>query len=142
MKRNTLGFILGLLLVLSVVASYVLIRQTQRNLEITEAVERIEKEYQQLENEIIATISDEVIISNLITDSYTFDVFSQLAAKPYGLIVYEQDSAIIWTNNFITPVKAQMVYNDAPLFISETNGEYIIFQHDFPGNIHGHRLPG
>ena len=136
MKRNTLGFILGLLLVFSVVASYILIRQTQRNLEITEAVERIEKEYQQLENEIIATISDEVIISNLITDSYTFDVFSQLAAKPYGLIVYEQDSAIIWTNNFITPVKAQMVYNDAPLFISETNGEYIIFQHDFPGNIH------
>ena len=79
MKRNTLGFILGLLLVFSVVASYILIRQTQRNLEITEAVERIEKEYQQLENEIIATISDEVIISNLITDSYTFDVFSQLA---------------------------------------------------------------
>ena len=136
MKRNTLGFILGLLLVLSVVASYVLIRQTQRNLEITAAVERIEKEYQQLESEIIATISDEVIISNLITDSYTFEVFSQLAAKPYGLIVYEQDSAIIWTNNFITPVKAQMVYNDAPLFISESNGEYIIFQHDFPGNIH------
>lgn len=136
MKRKSPGLITGTLLVIAVVAAFIMVQQTQRNLSTNVAVNRIENEYQDLEEEIIETISNDQIVSNLITDSYTFEEFSGLAAKPYGIIVYQQDSAIIWTNNFITPVKAQLVYNDAPLFISETNGEYIIFQHDFPGEIH------
>lgn len=136
MKRKSLALILVTLLVGVVIGSLLLIQRTDKNLSTAAAVGRIEEAYQTLEEEIIATISDEVIISNLITDTYTFDEFNKLAEQPFGIIVYENDSALIWTNNFITPVKAKMVYNDAPLFISEANGEYIIFQHDFPGDIH------
>jgi len=121
---------------MTVVGAIFLIQQTNRNLSTGVAVDKIEEAYQDLEQEIISTIADEVIISNLITDTYTFEEFDKLAEKPFGIIVYEGDSALIWTNNFITPVKAEMFYNDAPLFISESNGEYVIFQHDFPGNVH------
>ena len=96
---------------------------------------RIQSEYQSLEQKIIETISDELIISKLITDSYTFDEFNKLAQLPFGVIVYQGDSAIIWTNNIITPVRANIIYNDSPLFISESNGKYIVIQHEFPGNV-------
>lgn len=136
MKKNTFSFILIGLLTISAIAAGMLYHAGKESFEVNESAARIEKEYQNLESQIISTISDQVVISNLITDSYTFDQFSELAARPYGLIVYQGDSAVIWTNNIITPVKAQMRYNDAPLFISEQNGEYVIFQHDFPNNIH------
>lgn len=96
---------------------------------------RIQSEYLSLEQKIIETISDEVIISKLITDSYTFDEFNRLAQLPFGIIVYQGDSAIIWTNNIITPVRANIIYNDSPLFISESNGKYTVIQHEFPGNV-------
>lgn len=136
MKRKIIGVVLIITLVLTLVSIGIVMQRTIKNLSPEIAVQRIENAYQHLEEEIINTISDERIISDLITDTYTFDEFSELAAQPYGIIVYEGDSALIWTNNFITPVKAQMVYNDAPLFISESNGEYIIFQHDFPRDVH------
>ncbi len=110
--------------------------QAQQQSSLLSGASRIQKQYQELEREIVGVISDEVIISNLITDSYTFEEFSRLAERPYGIAVYAGDSAVIWTNNFITPIRAQMVYNDAPLLISESNGEYVIFQHDFPGDFH------
>lgn len=118
------------------VMAYLLYVREESNSGLADYAHYIEDEYQKLEREITAVISDEVIISNLITDSYTFDEFSKLAARPYGIVVYEGDSALIWTNNFITPIKAQLPFNDAPLLISESNGEYVIFQHDFPGDVH------
>ncbi len=136
MKRRTLNLILGIALLCTASASLFLYKYAEIIFEPAESAKRIEKEYQELERVIIETISDEVIISNLITDYYTFEQFSQLANQAFGLIIYQGDSAVIWTNNFITPVKAQLVYNDAPLFISESNGEYVIYQHDFPGDIH------
>ena len=136
MKRKTLHLFTTFILLCAASITAYLYGTGKHKFEVKESAKSIEKDYQHFEQEIIRTISDPVIISNLITDSYTFDQFSKLAAQPFGLIIYQNDSAVIWTNNFITPVKAQMVYNDAPLFISESNGEYVILQHDFPGNIH------
>lgn len=110
-------------------------RAIQQN-SVARIAERIQVDYQNLEREIVAVISDTTIVSNLITDSYTFDEFSRLASRPYGIVVYAEDSALIWTNNFISPVRAVMPFNDAPLLISETNGEYVIYQHDYPGEFH------
>ena len=136
MKRKTLHLLTVFFLLCTASVAAFLYSNGRHKFESEESAKRIEQDYQQFEKQIIQTISDPVIISNLITDSYTFDEFSSLASQPFGLIIYQNDSAVIWTNNFITPVKAQMVYNDAPLFISESNGEYVMLQHDFPGNIH------
>ncbi|MFI5170768.1 MAG: sensor histidine kinase [Chitinophagales bacterium] len=136
LKKFTLNLILGIALLCAASVAVLLYRHAEKINEPEVSARRIEVEFQNLEKKIIATISDSVIISNLITDSYTFNEFSSLVDKPFGMIIYQEDSAVIWTNNFITPVKAQLVYNDAPLFISESNGEYVIYQHDFPGNVH------
>lgn len=120
---------------LAVVAYVTYNRAVQQN-GIDEIAKRIQADYQYLEREIVAVISDSNIVSNLITDSYTFEEFARLASRPYGIVVYAGDSALIWTNNFISPVRAEMPFDDAPLLISETNGEYVIYQHDYPGEFH------
>lgn len=136
MKIRRFHIILPIVFALCAITAYVIAGRAERSQSLEATAKHIEHDYQTLEREIIAVISDEMIISNLITDSYTFEEFSRLAERPYGIVVYQNDSALIWTNNFITPIKAQVPFNDAPLLISESNGEYIIFQHDFPGDVH------
>lgn len=135
MKSRPLHTLTILLLIIFTVISLLFYFNGKKNYEITTHVHRIQSEYLSLEQQIIETISDELIISNLITDSYTFEEFNRLAELPFGIIVYQGDSAIIWTNNIITPVRANIIYNDSPLFISESNGKYIVIQHEFPGNV-------
>lgn len=136
LKIRHFHILLPIVCLLLAVVSYVYYIRAQQSTGLESAAEHIQNEYQNIEREIVAVISDELIVSNLITDSYSFEDFSRLAGRPYGIVVYEGDSALIWTNNFITPVRAEMPFNDAPLLISETNGEYVIYQHDFPGNFH------
>lgn len=37
----------------------------------------------------------------------------------------------MWTNNSIIPVQAKINAGTAPLLITESNGSYILFRHDF-----------
>ncbi|MEZ5013159.1 MAG: hypothetical protein R2794_02605 [Chitinophagales bacterium] len=136
MNRSTRNIVLLVVFAISAIGAALQYHTDRQNILLSANATRIEKEFQKLESEIISTISDEVVVSKLITDAYTFPEFSALADRPYGIIVYQNDSALIWTNNNITPVKAQMVYNDAPLFITESNGDYVVYEHDFPGEIH------
>lgn len=100
-----------------------------------ETAARVQQEFRRLEPRIIRTISDSNLVSGLITDAFTFPQFKSLSELPYGLIIYQGDSALIWTNNTIIPVQAQVSFEDAPLFVTEANGSYVLFQHDFPGKI-------
>ncbi len=91
--------------------------------------ERINSAYLELEEQILSYISDPLVTEKLITDAYTFDEFQQLCALPFGLAVYQGDSAAMWTSNAIIPVNAKMVSDDQALFISEQNGSYVLYQH-------------
>lgn len=92
---------------------------------------QIEKTYLKIHQKMIETISDEEIVSKLLTDAFDFTEFRQIADLPFGMVVYEHDSAVIWTNNHITPVQVQSVLNDQPVLITEANGSYIIAKHEF-----------
>jgi two-component system, NtrC family, nitrogen regulation sensor histidine kinase NtrY len=91
--------------------------------------EKINTAYLELEEQILAYISEPQVTEKLITDAYTFDEFQQLCALPFGLAVYQGDSAAMWTSNAIIPVNANMGKDDQALFISEQNGSYVLYQH-------------
>ncbi|MFN3939081.1 MAG: hypothetical protein ACK4IY_00750, partial [Chitinophagales bacterium] len=93
--------------------------------------ERIEAEFKSLEADIRSKLADEIMVSKLLTDSYTFDEFRQFTSLPFGIVVYEHDSAVMWTNNSIIPVQAKVNSGTAPLLITESNGSYILLRHDF-----------
>ncbi len=115
--------------------SFILYNTGKTNVETAAEAHRIEEEFTRLEKQIIETISDKNLVNMLLTDAFTFEEFQKLIKLPFGVIVYEGDSAAMWTNNFAMPVQAQMYFDDAPLFISERNGNYVLFKHDFPGDV-------
>jgi two-component system nitrogen regulation sensor histidine kinase NtrY len=97
--------------------------------------EQVAEDYLHQESAILTIISNREVANKLLTDAYTFEEFSALCALPFGLAVVQDDSVSIWTSNAIIPVQAQLQQNDAPLFITESNGSYVLYQHRFDDGI-------
>lgn len=131
MKTKNKYILLSVLFLAGFAGSYVLYNQAKSYYDIGKTTKEIQAEFRQLQQEIVKTISDEKVVSNLLTDSYTFEEFQHFVNLPFGLIVYENDTAVMWTNNTIIPVQAQPGQNDVPLLITEANGNYVVFRHEF-----------
>lgn len=100
-----------------------------------EDAQQVASDFLELESEILEVITNKEVAEKLLTDAYTFEEFSALCALPFGLAVVQDDSVSIWTSNAIIPVQAQLQQNDAPLFITESNGSYVLYQHFFEDSI-------
>lgn len=129
---NRRSLVLAVLLLATAAGCYVLYNAAKAYYNIDHTASDIQREFITLQEEIVHTISDEQMVSNLLTDSYTFEEFSRFVNFPFGMVVYENDTAVMWTNNTIIPVQAQPGENDLPLLITEANGNYVLFKHDFP----------
>lgn len=131
MKLIPRYILLSLLFVIGMVMSILTYRSGTLMVKPWVQAEKIQQEFRAIEQDIRIRITDEVMVSKLLTDSYTFDEFVKFTALPYGIVVYENDSAVMWTNNSIMPVQAKINAGTAPILITESNGSYILFRHDF-----------
>ncbi|MBC8047608.1 MAG: HAMP domain-containing histidine kinase [Fimbriimonadaceae bacterium] len=134
MKNRNTYIVLFILLVLSAGANFIFFNDAKVHYDIAHSAKDIQEEFRDLQEKIVHIISDEEMVSKLVTDAYTFEEFKKIADLPFGVVVYENDSAVMWTNNMIIPVQAQTSQNDIPLLITEANGSYIVLKHDFPNS--------
>ncbi|HPR30386.1 MAG TPA: hypothetical protein PLI03_13600, partial [Chitinophagales bacterium] len=104
--------------------------------DVEQEARKVVNSYRALEDKILQVVTDRSVANRLLTDSYTFDEFESLCRLPFGLVVLQGDSAAFWTSNAIMPVEAQFQANDAPLFITEKNGSYVLYQHTFEDSLH------
>ncbi len=131
MKISYKYVLLILLFILACVASVWTYRHGMLSVKPWVQAAHIEAELCAIESDIRSHITDEVMVSKLLTDSYTFDEFKKFADLPYGIVIFQNDSAVMWTNNSIIPVQAKINAGMAPLLITESNGSYVLFRHDF-----------
>lgn len=123
--------VLCTLLIACVTAGFIFYHAGHKSYEIENTAHHIEEKFIALQQQIVHTISDEELVSKLLTDSYTFEEFKKITDYPFGVVVYENDTAVMWTNNMITPVQAQPGQDDIPLYITEANGSYVVCKHNF-----------
>ncbi|MBK7109054.1 MAG: HAMP domain-containing sensor histidine kinase [Chitinophagales bacterium] len=131
MKISHKYLLLIILFILALISSLWAYRNGTLAIKPWVQAKHIEAELGAIEPDIRTHIADEIMVSKLLTDSYTFDEFKKFTVLPYGIVVYENDSAVMWTNNSIIPVQAKINAGTAPLLITESNGSYILFRHDF-----------